>query len=327
MYKILITDYQWPSIDIEREILGALPAELLVAETGAEQELLGMAPQADAILTCWQLVSEAVIDAAPKCRIITRYGVGLDNIAVAHATRLGIPVTNAPTYCLEEVAEHALALLLALARRITRFDRALRAEDYAGVAFHGMRRISGKTMGLLGYGNIGRTLAGKARGLGMNVIVHDPQYSELPPQEGRAVDFPTLLAEADMLSVHVPLTDGTRGLLGAQALARMKPGALLVNTSRGPVVDVDALLAALQEERLAGAALDVYPVEPPQLSHPIFQHPHFIGTPHASFYSEESVENLQRICAGQVYECLSGGTPDNIVNPDYRNHSPRFQRG
>ncbi|MCZ6843325.1 MAG: C-terminal binding protein, partial [SAR324 cluster bacterium] len=326
-YKILITDYQWPSIDIEREILGALPAELLVAETGAEQELLGMAPQADAILTCWQLVSEAVIDAAPNCRIITRYGVGLDNIAVAHATRLGIPVTNAPTYCLEEVAEHALALLLALARRITRFDRALRAEDYAGVAFHGMRRISGKTMGLLGYGNIGRTLAGKARGLGMNVIVHDPQYSELPPAEGRAVDFPTLLAEADMLSVHVPLTDGTRGLLGAQALAQMKPGALLVNTSRGPVVDVDALLAALQEERLAGAALDVYPVEPPQLNHPIFQHPHFIGTPHASFYSEESVENLQRICAGQVYECLSGGTPDNIVNPDYRNHSPRFERG
>ncbi|MCZ6626589.1 MAG: C-terminal binding protein [SAR324 cluster bacterium] len=327
MYKILITDYQWPSIDIEREILSALPAELLVAETGAEQELLGMAPQADAILTCWQLVSEAVIDAAPNCRIITRYGVGLDNIAVAHATRLGIPVTNAPTYCLEEVAEHALALLLALARRITRFDRALRAEDYAGVAFHGMRRISGKTMGLLGYGNIGRALAGKARGLGMNVIIHDPQYSELPPKEGRAVDFPTLLAEADMLSVHVPLTDGTRGLLGAQALARMKPGALLVNTSRGPVVDVDALLAALQEERLAGAALDVYPVEPPQLNHPIFQHPNFIGTPHASFYSEESVENLQRICAGQVYECLSGGTPDNIVNPDYRNHSPRFQRG
>ena len=320
----MITDYQWPSLEIEHAILTPLPAELMVAESGDEEELLQLAPQADAIMACWKPVTPAVVDAAPKCRIITRYGVGLDNIPVDHATKLGIPVTYSPTYCLEEVAEHALALVFAMARRVTRFDRALRAGDYPGVPFKGMRRISGKTMGVLGYGNIGRTLAAKARGLGMEVIVHDPQIGTLPANEGRAVDFETLLAEADVLSVHVPLTGGTHGLLNGKTLGRMKPGAFLVNTSRGPVVDLDALHEALEGERLAGAALDVFPVEPPDLQHPVFSHPNFVATPHASFFSEESVENLQRMAAGQVRDCLMGQTPGNIVNPDFADHRPRF---
>ncbi|MEE8436164.1 MAG: C-terminal binding protein [bacterium] len=326
MFKILVTDYRWESLDIEREILAPLPGELIVSETGQEDDLVRLAPEADAILTCWDLVTPKVIDAAPKLRIITRYGVGLDNIAVEHATRLGIPVTYSPTYCLEEVAEHALALVFALMRRVVRFDRALREGLYPGVPFKGMRRIAGKTLGVLGYGNIGRTLARKARAFGLKILAHDPQVAEIPPEEGRLVDFQTLLANSDILSIHVPLTPETTGLIGREALGSMKQGAFLVNTSRGPVVVPDDLFVSLEEGRLAGAALDVYPEEPPDLGHALFQHPQFIGTPHASFYSEESVENLQRMSAGQVFQCLSGNTPDNIVNPQYAAAPPRAEK-
>ncbi len=325
MFHVLITDYQWPTLDIERSILEPLPAQLLVAKTGEEAEFVSLAPQADAILTCWKQVTPQVIDAAPGCRLIVRYGIGLDNIAVDHATRLGIPVTNAPTYCLEEVAEHALALMLALARRVTRFDRAFRAGGYNAVPFAGMRRIGGKHLGILGYGNIGRTLARKARSIGFKIVVHDPAVQSLPPEEGRVVDFDTLLRECDFVSVHAPLIPATRNLIGTAALAKIKPGAFVVNTSRGGLVDPDAVLAALNSGRLGGAALDVFPVEPPDLSHPLFQHPHFIGTPHSAFYSEESVEDLQHTSAGQVRDVLTGQVPSPIVNPDYAKHTPRFK--
>ncbi len=323
MFHILVTDYQWPSLDIERELLRDLPGELIVAETGDEPELIKLAPKADAILTCWKPVTPKVIDTARKCRIITRYGVGLDNIAVDHATRLGIPVTNSPTYCLDEVAEHAIGLLFALQRRIVRFDRAIRGGAYAGVAFRGMRRISGRTLGLLGYGNIGRTVARRARGVGLSLLIHDPAVGGLDPEQGVSVSFEQLLAESDYLTLHVPLTPQTRGILGKQAIARMKPGAFLINTARGALVDPDAVLEGLEKGPLEGAALDVYPDEPPDLTHPLFQHERFIATPHSAFYSEESVQTLQRMSATQVKTLLSGGTPENICNPAYREHRPR----
>jgi D-3-phosphoglycerate dehydrogenase len=323
MYRILITDYQWPSLDIEREIFGDLPGELIVAETGAEAELVKLAPKADAILTCWQKVTPKVIDAAKRCRIITRYGVGLDNIAVEHATNLGIPVTYSPTYCLDEVAEHAIGLLFALQRRIVRFDRAIRGGSYPGVAFAGMRRIAGRSLGLLGYGNIGRAVARRARGVGLQVLTHDPAVQGMDPELGRSVSFEQLLAESDYLSLHIPFTPQTRGIIDAAALRRMKPGSFLINTARGGLVVLDAVLEALENGPLEGAALDVYPDEPPDLKHPLFRHERFIATPHAAFFSVESVENLQRMAAGQVKTLLSGGMPEHIVNPAYREHPPR----
>lgn len=322
-HKVLITDYAWPSLDIEREILEPLPAELIVADTGAEAELVALAPEAEAILTCWKHVTARVIDAAPRLRHIARYGIGLDNIAVAHATGLGIPVTNVPTFCLEEVSDHALALLLAMVRRIARFDRSLRAGAYREVPFRGMPRVAGLTLGVIGYGHIGRLVARKARALGMRILVHDPAVAALPPEEGAAVSLEALLAGADAVTLHVPLTEGTRGLIGEEAIGRMKPGAYLVNTARGGVVDPEAVWRGLESGHLAGAALDVYPEEPPDLSHPLFRHPHFIGTPHASFYSEASVAELQATAAGQVRAALSGETPPHIVNPDYARRASR----
>jgi len=213
--------------------------------------------------------------------------------------------------------------MFALQRRIVRFDRAIRGGTYPGVAFRGMRRIAGRTLGLLGYGNIGRAVAHRARGIGLNVIVHDVAVGGLDPEQGSSVPFDQLLSESDYLSLHVPLTPKTRGILGKDAIPRMKAGAYLINTARGGLVELDAVLAGLEHGPLEGAALDVYPDEPPDTSHPLFQHERFIATPHSAFYSEESVENLQRMSIGQVITLLSGGTPDNIVNPAYREHPPR----
>jgi D-3-phosphoglycerate dehydrogenase len=324
-FHVLVTDYAWPSLDIERRILGEASAELIVAGSGEEDELIRLAPRADAILTTWKRVSAAVIDAAPQCRHIARYGIGIDNIDVAHATRLGIPVTNVPAYCVEEVTDHVLALLYALARRIVRFDRAIRSGQYPGVPFFGIPRIAGLTLGIVGYGNIGRMLGRKARALGMHVAVSDPAVPSLPPGEGRVLGLDALLAESDAVSVHAPLLPATRNLIGDAAVANMKPGAFLINTSRGGLVDPAAVLRGLESGRLGGAALDVYPQEPPDTSHPLFQHPHFIATPHVAFYSEASVRDLQATCAGQVRDALQGKLPPHVVNPDFAKNKPRVK--
>jgi D-3-phosphoglycerate dehydrogenase len=323
--RILVTDYAWPSLDVERQILADLPGELVVAQTGEESELVRLAPQADAILSCWKRVSAGVIDAAPNCRIIARYGVGLDNIDVDRATARGIPVTNVPTFCVDEVTDHALALLFALTRRVVRFDRAIRGGSYPGLSFQGIPRIAELTLGLLGYGNIGRAMGRKARALGMRILAFDPAVSALPPEEGRAVGMDALLAESDVVSIHAPLLPTTRELISDLAINGMKSGAYLINTARGGIVDLDAVLRGLQTGRLAGAALDVFPQEPPDLGHPIFQHPRFIATPHTAFYSEASVRDLQAIAARQVLACLRGERPPHIVNPDFEKHSPRVK--
>ena len=326
-HKILITDYAWPSLDIERDILGELPGELIVAETGEEDELVSLAPEADEIMTCWKRTSSKVIDAAPNCRIVARYGSGLDNIDVDHATTLGIPGTTVPICCLDEVAEHALALMLAMTRRVARFDRALRAGEYGGVPFAGIPRVTDMILGILGYGNIGRRMGRKARGLGMHLLVTDPILIALPKAEGMVVNLDALLAGSDVLTIHLPLTSETQGIIGEEAIAKMKPGTYLINTSRGDTVDSDAVLSALDRGHLAGEARDGYPDEPPDLSHPLFQHPHFIGTPHVSFFSESSVRTLQSSTAQQVRDCLQGKVPDNIVNPEHTEYTPRFSTG
>jgi D-3-phosphoglycerate dehydrogenase len=266
-----------------------------------------------------------VIDAASKCKHIARYGIGLDNIDVTHATALGIPVTNVPIFCLEEVTDHALALIYAMTRRVVRFDRAIRAGRYPGEPFLGIPRIAGMKLGLIGYGNIGRLMGKKARALGMTILVSDPAVPKLPSEHGRALPLDQLLAEADVVSVHAPLLPQTRNLISDEAIAKMKPGAYLVNTSRGGLADLDAVLRGLESGRLAGAALDVYPEEPPRLAHPLFQHPLFIATPHAAFYSEASVRDLQMTAAGQVRSVLRGVRPPHIVNPAFAQNGPRVR--
>jgi D-3-phosphoglycerate dehydrogenase / 2-oxoglutarate reductase len=313
-FKVLLTDYAWPRLDIERETLGEIDAELIVAEDQTAAGLTALAVGVDAIMTNWAKVPAGVIHAAPNCRIVARFGIGLDNIDVAAATERRIMVTNIPDYCLIEVAEHALALLMALSRKVGFYHYQTKSGHYELKAGPVLRRIEGQTLGIVGLGNIGRVLAQKAAALGLNVLA-TRRSKRNAPNGVRFTSLDELLSQSDYVSLHLPLNGETRHLIGPAQLALMKPTAYLINTARGGLIDNGALASALAEGKLAGAGLDVQEPEPPQLDSPPWNDPRVIVTPHAAFVSEESLSNLRTRTARQVVTCLSGGRPENVVNP------------
>lgn len=314
-YRVLITDYAWPDLELEREILAAADVELLVSPAQDAATLSQLAADVDGILTCWAVISRQVIEAAGSLRGITRMGIGLDNIDLEECTRRGIPVTNVPDYCQQEVAEHTLALLLALARNIGIYHQQGRAGVYSRDNGPPLRRIEGATLGLVGLGRIGRQVAVLARAIGLRVIATRRDLSQLEANV-ELLPLDQVLAESDFLSLHLPLTDDTSQMIGAPQLALMKPGSFLVNTARGGLLDHQALAAALQSGQLAGAALDVQEPEPPPLDQPPYNHPHVIVTPHTAFVSEQSLFDLRSRSARQIVQCLEGDKPDNLVNPE-----------
>jgi D-3-phosphoglycerate dehydrogenase len=315
--KVLVTDYAWKDLELEREILAKIGAQLVVARTGAEDELHGLAADVDGILTNWKPVTQKVISNAGRCRIICRFGVGLDNIDVRYASSVGIIVTNVPNYCLEEVTEHALALLLSLARKVAFFDAAIKRGVYDLAAGTPLFRIKGKTLGIVGFGSIGRLMAAKARALGLEVLVHtrNGNSGASAAPEVTHVSFAELLRASDFISLHLPLTPETNNLFNYEAFQQMKPTAFLINTARGAVVDPAGLLRALNEGLIAGAGLDVYAPEPPAASDPLILHPRVVATPHAAFNSAESIHELRTTTTAQMRDLLSGKLPDFVVNP------------
>lgn len=318
-FKVLLTDFPWPDLEIERTILAEHDAELVVAPLGDEAMLAALAADVDAIMTCWADVSATVIDATTRCQIVARLGIGLDNIDVARATDRGIPVTNVPDYCLTEVAEHTLALLLALARKLPIYDANARRGIYDLKAGLPIQRVEGQTLGIVGLGQIGRRVAEKAHALGLRILATSRSRREAKPGI-HGVQLDQLLEESDYVSLHVPLTPETRHMIGTPQLALMKPTAYLINTARGGLVDHAALARALSENRIAGAALDVQDPEPPDLSRPPYNDPRVLVTPHAAFVSEQAVSELRTRAARQMGVRLSGGRPENIVNPDALRH-------
>ncbi len=315
-WTVLVTDYVFPSLEIERAVLQAAGAELVAMQAGSEAELVEAVSGVDGLLVCYAPVTRRVIQRAERCRVIARYGIGVDNVDIAAATERGIVVTNVPDYCIEEVSDHALALLLACARKVAVLDRRVRAGRWEARDAVPIRRLRGQVLGLVGFGKIPRLLAAKARALGLTVLAYDP-YLDAATCEAhgaRKVELAELLAQADFVSVHAPLTPQTRGLIGEAELRRMKPTAYLINTARGPIVHEAALLRALQEGWIAGAALDVLESEPPGAAHPLLQAPQVILTPHVAFYSEESLQELQRKAAEEVARVLAGQPPRYPVN-------------
>jgi D-3-phosphoglycerate dehydrogenase len=314
---VLITDYAWPGLEIEERVIAEAGGRVVAARTGEEPELVALAPEADAILTCWQKVTPAVLRAAPKCRIVSRYGIGLDNIAVDVATELGMLVTNVPDFCLDEVSDHALALLLASARRVVAFSRMTRGGEWDSRAGRTLPRLRGQTLGLIGYGAIARTLAPKAAALGLHILAYTPRIAaDAPAPYGRGTtDLDELLRAADYVSIHAPLTAETRGLIGERELRLMKPTATLINTSRGPIVDETALARALGEGWIGAAAVDVLEREPPDPAHPLLALENAIVTPHVAFASASAVVDLRTRAAEHVTQVLRGERPTNLVNP------------
>jgi D-3-phosphoglycerate dehydrogenase len=313
-HRVLYTDYAWPDVDIEREILAPVDAELVLSPDKREETLIELARGVDSIMTCWAPTTARVIDAVPHCHIIARTGIGLDNIDVAHATRKGIIVTNVPDYCYIEVAEHTLALILALGRKLHLYRDAIRAGRYDLMEHLPFERLAGQTVGLVGLGRIGGRLAPALQALGFRVIGNNRSKKTPPSVEWRTRE--ELLAESDYVVLVCPLTGETRHFINAESLARMKPTAYLVNTSRGGLVDHAALAAALDGGKLAGAALDVQDPEPPDLSQPPYNDPRVLVTPHAAFSSVQAVNELRFRVAHQVAAALRGERPENVVNPE-----------
>ena len=311
-FRVLLTDYAWPDVEIERGVLREGGAELIVAPASDEPSLCAAARETDAIMTCWAKVTAAVLAAAPRCRIVSRMGIGLDNIDLAACAQRGIAVTNVPDYCRHEVAEHTLALVLALVRNVALFHGQTKQGVYDLPAAPPMRRLAGQTLGIVGLGGIGREVAKRALGLGMKVIAAG--RSRKDSMDGVAWREPgELLAESDFVTLHAPLNNETRHIINAAALAVMKPTAFLINTSRGGLVDHAALADALARNALAGAALDVQDPEPPDLSRPPFNDERMIVTPHAAFASEESLRELRTRAARQVVEYLQTEWTEYIV--------------
>ncbi len=317
-YCIRTESKRQPSYDIavERSILE--PAGIRVESVDMDDPVAfeRAAPLVDAVLHSRGILDAARIDRLIKCRIIAHYGTGVDRVDVAAATARGIWVTNGPLYAVDEVSSHAIALLLAVTRKIVAADRAVRSGQWHIKPVVPLRRIAGRTLGLLGFGNIARATGRKGRALGLDVMAHDPYLDEavFRSEHARSVDFKTCVSESDILSIHLPLTPATRGIVSREAIAMMKPDAVLVNTSRGPVVDEPARVDALREGRLAGAGLDVFAEEPLRADHPLLSLPNVTVSGHIGFYSEESIKQGQRDAAQQVVEALQGRPPAFLVN-------------
>jgi len=329
MHKVYLTDYMGPPVTIEEQELGGIARVECLLATSADQ-LIGRVNDAAGLIVFHEVsIPQRVIDVLDRCRIIVRGGVGFDNVDLAAAGRRGIYVCNVPDYGVDEVADHAIALMLACNRGLIRAERRLRDTlkpwDYQAIA--PAFRLSEATMGILGLGRIGTATALRAKALKMRVLACDPYIRD---GVGKAVgvemvDLDTLLPACDVVSLHVPLTDETRNMIDATALAKMKPNALLINTARGAVVDTDALEAALRSGRIAGAGIDVLPLEPPQPTSPLIRlwrerrEPpvNLVITPHAAFYSKSAQAEMRAKAAREIARVLTGQKPRNCVNEAY----------
>ena len=318
-YKVLVTDYVWPSTDPEREVLSSIGATIIEAPDPNESTLIELAADVDAIMTCFAQVTANVVKAAKNCMVISRYGVGVDNIAVSTATEQGIPVTYVPDYCVDEVSDHVMALLLTWNRQIVFYDKVAKMGDWGGsVSPVPLRRLRGKNLGVIGLGRIGLAVAGKAQALGINVLGYDPYISgNTAAMENISItSLEDLLEQSDYISVHTPLNDNTRGLIGKNELSRMKPTCYLVNCARGPIVDEMALYQALLSGSIAGAGLDVMEDTEPRADNPLFELANVIVTPHVAFLSNESVNELEVRTAQATKNVLLGQMPEFLVNPE-----------
>ena len=319
-HRVVFTDHTFDTLDVERDIFADMDVELVDGER-TDEPLSELVPDADALLVMYDKIDAELIDAMEHCRVISRTGIGVDNVDVEAATERGIFVTNVPDYCIPEVADHTLALALALERKIVDYDRSVRDGEWDVFQGRPMHRLTEQTWGLVGFGNIAQAVASRAAALGMEQVAYDEYLDdeEISQHGARPVDSLTQVLEtADVVSVHVPLTPETEGLIGESQLRSMRETAYLINCARGGIVDEHALADAIASGGIAGAGLDVLSEEPPASDHPLRGESRVIITPHAAFNSEESVVELREKAARNVRDALVGETPTYLVNDQLR---------
>jgi D-3-phosphoglycerate dehydrogenase / 2-oxoglutarate reductase len=321
-FKVVITDFDYGDTDVERAILEPIGAEVVALQAKSEADLLPEAAECDAIMNQYARVGAMTIEAMRRCKVIARYGVGVDIVDIEAATDKNILVTNVRDYCTEEVADHAVALWMALARKLFQYDRATHDGVWRWQSGAPIHRLRGRTMGIVSFGRIGQAIGARARGFGVDLLVYDPYLGDdiVAAHGARKVGKDELLALSDYLMMQVPMTPETKHFLGSREFALMKPGAFVVNTGRGPTIDNAALHEALVSGRIAGAGLDDPEEEPAKRAswdprrNPLFTHPNVIVTPHAAYYSEQSIRLAREVAASEVGRVLRGEPPENPVN-------------
>ena len=308
---IAITDSPFHSLDPAKAALARLDPEYRMAKSPSVDGILAVARDADAVLVTYAKLPGELLRQLTRCRAIGRFGLGVDNIDLLAAKALGIAINYVPDYCMREVSDHAMALLLALARKVTFANTLVQSGRWEVPPIMPLRRLEGQVLGLVGFGNIPRALAPKAKALGLKVLAHDPYAAKdaMAAAGVETVSFDDLLARSDFISMHAPLSSATRGMMNADAFGKMKKGAFLINTARGPLIDEAALIAALDSGHLGGAALDVVTEEPLARDSALLGRDNVILTPHTAFYSVEALEELQTKCASDVARVLSGQSP------------------
>ncbi|MBI2863832.1 MAG: C-terminal binding protein [Chloroflexi bacterium] len=320
-FTVLHTDARsLDGIRDEQAELAKIDARIALAKGSGEVDLIEAGRSVDGILNGGAQLTRRVLESLTNCKVIVRYGVGVDTVDLDAATDCGIAVANVPDFCIEEVSNHAIMLVLALSRKLCRLSNMVKAGRWDRSARSPIGKIEGQTLGLVAFGRLARAVATKAKVFGLRVLVYDPYVStEVARQYGvEPTTLERLLAVSDYVSVHTPLTEQTRHLFDVERFRQMKPGACFVNTSRGPVVDEAALLRALEEGWIAGAALDVFEKEPPDPDNPLFKLDNFIATPHMASYSDAAFADLRLRVAKEVCRVLTGHWPANLVNVDVR---------
>ena len=308
---IAVTDSPFPSLGPAKAALARLDPELRMAKSTSSEDILSVARDADAVFVTYAKLPGDLLKQLKRCKVIGRFGLGVDNIDIPAAKELGITVTYVPDYCMREVSDHAMALLLALARKIPLSNKLVQSGRWEVPPITPLRRLDGQVLGLVGFGNIPRALAPKAKAFGLRVVTHDPYVSPDVLADAAVEDasFDALLSMSDFVSIHAPLLPATRGLFNATAFIKMKRGSYLINTARGPLIDETDLINALDSGQLGGAALDVVATEPLAKNSPLLNRDNVILTPHTGFYSVEALEELQTKCASDVARVLSGEKP------------------
>jgi D-3-phosphoglycerate dehydrogenase len=305
----VITDYMGDDTTEEESMLSAQDIDVFVAPSTNPTEWIDAAIEADAILTRHAPIERATIEALKKCRIIARYGTGYDNIDADAAAQANIVVTAVVDYATPEVADHAMALILSLVRALPSFQRSIVAGGWTPTPIPLVPRLEGKTLGLFGFGRVGSAVARRASGFGLNTIVYDPYLTQPVANVERITAVEELLGRSEILSLHAPLTDETRGVIDRMAIERLPPGAIIVNVARGGLLDLEAAMDALDHGHLGGLGIDVAAVEPLAADHRIRRHDRAIVTPHVAYYSTGSVIDAKHQSVGEIIRVLNGGEP------------------
>ena len=325
-FKVVLIEHGYATTEYERKIIARAGGEFIDAEQLGLAGALKQAEEADGVLCRRLEINSSLIQRLHRCKIIVRYGVGTDNVDLTAATAARIIVGHVPGYCRDEVAEHTMGLLLACARRIVSTHIKMERGEWEVHRAEPIYRIAGKTLGIVGFGNVGRALAEKLMGWSLNLLGFDPFIESVVMERAgvNPVTLAELLSQSDFVTLHCPLLPETRHLINDRTLSQMKPGAILINAARGQVVDTAALCRFLDAGHLAAAGLDVFEIEPLPKDSPLRTHPAIVLTDHTAWYSEESQMQLQKTAAEEVVRVCTGGLPHSIANPEVLHHLGRW---